>query len=245
MMKTTLARILPAGIVAFAAAGLSLVVAASFSTLSPYDPVIDPSDFSQAINNPFFTLTPGVAYTYKSNQGREVTKVVVTNQTRKVMGVDTRVVWERVWLNDQLIEETYDWYAQDKDGSVWYFGEDSTEYKDGKTASKSGSWEAGTRGAKPGIVMQARPRPGTTYRQEYSKGHAEDMAQILSLDETVQVPYGSFKHCLKTKDWSPIERGSVEHKYYSREVGNVVLETENNDEKRVELVEVTTSADKK
>lgn len=154
------------------------------------------------------------------------------------MGVTTRVVWDRVWLNGNLIEETYDWYAQDKKGNVWYFGEDSTEY--GKNwSSKSGSWEAGVDGAKPGIVMQSDPHPGQPYRQEYRKGKAEDMGQVLSLDAAVTVPYGSFKQCLKTKDWSALESGSVEHKYYSKEVGNVVLETEAGDQKRVELTEVT------
>ena len=112
------------------------------------------------------------------------------------------LVWDWVWHNDQLIEETYDWYAQDKAGNVWYFGEDLTEYKKGKKASKNGSWEPGIDGAKPGIVMQSNPHPGEPYRQEDLKAKAEDMGQVLSTGETVTVPYGSFTSCVKTKDWS-------------------------------------------
>ena len=208
---------------------------------SPYNPTINPANFVIEVNNPYFTLTPGTTYTYKSHgkEGTEINKVIVTNQTRKVMGVTTRVVWDRVWLNDQLIEETYDWYAQDKGGNVWYFGEDSKEYRKGRAASTEGSWEAGVDGAKPGIVMQAQPRPGAPYRQEYKAGEAEDMGQVVSLRESVTTPAGTYKDCLKTKDWSAIESGGVEHKYYSREVGNVVLETEHGDKKRVELIEIT------
>ena len=210
---------------------------------TPYHPAIDPASFSVVVNNPYFTLTPGTTFTYKGHddEGTEINKVTVTDQTKKVMGVTTRVVWDRVWFNGELIEETYDWYAQDKDGNVWYFGEDSKEQKKGKVASTKGSWEAGVKGAQPGIVMHAHPKPGDPYRQEYKKGEAEDMGQVLSLKETVKVPAGTYKNCLKTKDWSAIETGNIEHKYYSKEVGNVVLETEDNDKKRMELFEVTKS----
>ena len=207
---------------------------------APYHPAIDPASFSSTVNNPYFTLTPGTTYTYKSHddEGTEVNKVTVTDQTRKVMGVTTRVVWDRVWLDGELIEETYDWYAQDKEGNVWYFGEDSKEHKKGKVASTKGSWEAGVKGAQPGIVMQAQPVAGEPYRQEYLKGEAEDMGQVLSVQETVKVPAGTYEKCVKTKDWSALETGNIEHKYYSKEVGNVVLETEAGGKKRVELVEV-------
>jgi hypothetical protein len=207
----------------------------------PYHPTIDPANFSEVVNNPYFTLTPGTTFTYKGHddEGTEVNKVTVTDQTKKVMGVTTRVVWDRVWRNGELIEETYDWYAQDKEGNVWYFGEDSKEHKKGKVAGTKGSWEGGVKGAEPGIVMQAHPQPGDPYRQEYLKGEAEDMGQVLSVKETVKVPAGEYQNCVKTKDWSAIETGNIEHKYYSKEVGNVVLETEGNDKKRVELVEVT------
>ena len=208
---------------------------------APYHPAIDPASFSSTVNNPYFTLTPGTTYTYKSHddEGTEINKVTVTDQTKKVMGVTTRVVWDRVWLDGELIEETYDWYAQDKEGNVWYFGEDSKEHKKGKVASTKGSWEAGVKGAQPGIVMQAQPVPGEPYRQEYLKGEAEDMGQVLSVQETVKVPAGTYENCVKTKDWSALETGNIEHKYYSKEAGNVVLEMEGDGKKRVELVEIT------
>ena len=215
---------------------------AAAETSAPYHPTIDPRNFSEVVNNPYFTLTPGTTFTYKSHddKGTEINKVSVTDRTRKVMGVTARVVLDRVWLNGALVEETYDWYAQGKEGNVWYFGESSKEHKTGKVASTRGSWEAGVKGAQPGIVMHAHPKPGDPYRQEYKKGEAEDMGQVLSVKETVKVRASTYKNCVKTKDWSAIETGNGEHKYYSKEVGNVVLETEDkNDNNRVELVEIT------
>jgi len=206
----------------------------------PYRPKIKPSEFSATVNHPYFTLTPGTTFTYRAQdrEGTEINKVIVTNRTKEVMGVTTRVVWDRVWLNGRLIEETYDWYAQDRQGNVWYFGEDSKEYENGRAASTKGSWEAGVHGAQPGIAMPAKLTLGAPYRQEYKKGEAEDMGKIVSTKATVKVPYGSFGGCVKTEDWSALERGHVEHKLYSKEVGQVVLETENHDRKRVELIEV-------
>lgn len=242
MLFSSLADVMARELRVFVSVFLLLGLRCAIASPPEYNPTIDPADFTVVVNNPYFTLTPGTTFRYKSKgregiETNEVAVVTVTEHTRKVMGVTTRVVWDRVWLNGNLIEETYDWYAQDKKGNVWYFGEDSTEYgKDG--SSKNGSWEAGVDGAKPGIVMPADPQPGEPYRQEYRKGEAEDMGQVLSLDATVNVPYGSFKKCLRTKDWSAIESGSVEHKYYSKEVGNVVLETEDGDRRRVELTDV-------
>lgn len=212
---------------------------------APYHPTINAANFSVVVNNPYFTLTPGTTFTYKSHddEGAEINKVTVTDQTKQVMGITTRVVLDQVWLSGELIEETYDWYAQDKEGNVWYFGEDSKEHKKGEVTSTKGSWEAGVKGAQSGIVMPAHPQPGDPYRQEYKKGEAEDMGQVLSVEETVNVPAGTYRNCVRTKDWSALEAGNIEHKYYSKDVGNAVLETEGNDKKRVELVEVTKSQD--
>jgi hypothetical protein len=129
------------------------------------------------------------------------------------------VVDDRAWEGGQLIEKTYDWFAQDKEGNVWYFGEDTKEYEDGKVVSTKGSWEAGVDGAKPGIIMPADPKVGQSYRQEYYPGEAEDMARVLSLNDTVTVPYGSFDHVLETKEWTPLEPGFYEKKYYVGGVG--------------------------
>jgi hypothetical protein len=131
------------------------------------------------------------------------------------------VVNDKAWKNGKLIEQTYDWHAQDKEGNVWYFGEDTKEYKNGKVTSTKGSWEAGVDGAKPGIIMEAHPKVGQSYRQEYYEGEAEDMAKVQSLNESLTVPYGSFDHVLVTKEWTPLEPSYHEHKYYARGVGQV------------------------
>jgi hypothetical protein len=119
----------------------------------------------------------------------------------------------------KLIEKTYDWFAQDNKGTVWYFGEDTKEYENGKVVSTKGSWEAGVDGAKPGILMPAEPKVGHSYHQEYYPGEAMDMARVLSFDASVRVPYGSFDHVLETKEWTPLQPGFFEKKYYVRGVG--------------------------
>ena len=209
-----------------------------------YDPKIILNDFVSEINNKFFALVPGTMFIYEAEteDGMERNEMYVTNNTKVVLGVDTVEVWDRVWLDDELIEETLDWYAQDKSGNVWYFGEDSKEYSLGKVTSTKGSWEAGVDGAKPGIIMQAEPKIGQSYRQEYYKNIAEDMAQVVSIDESVTVPYGSFTGCLKTMDWNPLEPGTDEHKYYCPDVAGVVLEVSIEDGERVELMDVRTNS---
>ena len=210
---------------------------------SIYDPKIIPDDFVSEINNKFFTLVPGTTFIYegKTEDGTERNEMYVTNNTKVVLGVNTVEVWDRVWLDGELIEETLDWYAQDKSGNVWYFGEDSKEYESGKVTGTKGSWEAGVDGAKPGIIMQAEPKIGQEYRQEYYQNTAEDMAQVVSIDESVTVPYDSFTGCLKTKDWNPLEPGKDEHKYYCPDVAGVVLEVSIADGEKVELIDVKTS----
>jgi hypothetical protein len=135
------------------------------------------------------------------------------------MGVECVVVDDRAWEGGKLIEKTYDWFAQDNKGTVWYFGEDTKEYENGKVVSTKGSWEAGVDGAKPGIIMPADPKVGQSYHQEYYPGEAMDMARVLSLNESVTVPYGSFDHALETKEWTPLQPVFFEKKYYVRGVG--------------------------
>lgn len=210
------------------------------------EPKINPSDFISSITNKYFNLTPGKIFVYegKTEDGTERVEVYVTNETKEVMGVKATVVWDRVWLNGELIEDTKDWFAQDKEGNVWYFGEDSKELIDGKIVSTEGSWEAGVDGAQPGIIMKANPKVGDVYRQEYAKGEAEDMAEVLSREETVTVRYGTFTNCLKTKEWNPLEPGDEEHKYYCPQVGGVVLEVGLEDGERVELIDFATGEKK-
>jgi hypothetical protein len=190
---------------------------------SPYNPIINPEDFVAQVSNQFFPLVPGTTFIYEglSEDGPERNQMSVTSQTKVIMGVICVVVWDRVWLNGSLIEETYDWYAQDRNGSVWYFGEDSKELENGVVISTEGSWEAGLDGAKPGIVMMGQPVIGEVYRQEYLKGEAEDMAEVLALNASVSVLHGTYSNCLQTRDWTPLEPGIAEFKYYASGVGLV------------------------
>ena len=182
-----------------------------------YTPHIDPVDFTTTIDNQYFPLKPGTTFYYDG--GAERDQMTVTSDTKKVMGVECVVVNDKAWENGKLIEQTYDWFAQDKEGNVWYFGEDTKEYENGKVTSTKGSWEAGVDGAKPGIIMQADPKVGESYRQEYYPGEAMDLARVLSIDASVTVPYGSFDHVLETKEWTPLQPGFFEKKYDVRGVG--------------------------
>jgi hypothetical protein len=206
-----------------------------------YDPAINPASFTSVVDNPFYTLTPGTVFVYEkqTSTGIERIETAVTDQAKTVMGIGCTVVWDRVWLDDVLIEETWDWFAQDGDGNVWYMGEDSREM-DGETIlNHKGSWEAGVDGALPGIIMRAAPQMGDTYYQEYYACEAEDKGEVIALDQTVTVPAGTFTGCLKTKDINPLD-GGKEYKYYCPQVGYVVLETTLSGKGRVELVQVQT-----
>lgn len=210
-----------------------------------YDPRINPTDFSSNVSNKYYTLTPGKKMVYKAEteDGTERIEVYVTHEMKEVIDVETIIVWDRVWLNDGLVEETYDWYAQDKDGNVWYFGEDSKTLIDGKVVSTKGSWEAGIDGAKPGIIMKANPHAGDSYRQEYYRGVAEDMADVLALNESVIAPISNFSNCVKTLDYTPLEPDVKEYKYYCPEAKGVVLEVDTESGERVELVSVEYGAE--
>jgi len=203
-----------------------------------YNPSINPGDFVAGVDNPLFPLVPGMKYVYHG--GGETTEVTVTDGTKQILGVTSIVVRDVVSVGGEIIEDTYDWYAQDKEGNVWYFGEDTKEYKDGQLVSTEGSWEAGVDGAKPGIVMhRTQPATGVPYRQEYYACKAEDMAEIVSLNESVTVSYGSFDNCLQTREFTPLEPGVSEYKYYAPGVG-LVLEAGVQSGARTELIEVTT-----
>ncbi|AKB28707.1 hypothetical protein MSSIT_1988 [Methanosarcina siciliae T4/M] len=207
-----------------------------------YSSVINPDDFVEVIDNPYFPLTPGTTFVYEGESEGEPIRdeVYVTNETRTVMGVKTIVVRDREFEDGELAEETFDWYAQDKDGNVWYFGEDSREYDEGEVVSTEGSWEAGVNGAQPGIIMKGNPQVGDTYRQEYLAGEAEDMAEVVSMNESVSVPYGSFENCLKTREWTPLEPGIEENKYYAAETGLLLEITVRGEAEKLELVEIIT-----
>ncbi len=193
----------------------------------PYDVVIDPTQFEDSITgNEFFPLVSGTILIYEGEDESGVAvrvKETITADTKTVMGVTCIVVRAQEWEDGEEVEDTYDWYAQDKLGNVWYFGEDSHEISGGQPVSSAGSWEAGVDGALPGIIMLAHPIEGLWYRQEYWEGEAEDVAQVLSLNESVTVPYGTFTNCLQTAEWNPLHPKVLEHKYYASGVGVVKI----------------------
>jgi hypothetical protein len=195
---------------------------------------LDPSQFTSRIDNPYWPMTVGTRWVFR--EGDQDNVVTVTNQTKRIMGIEARVVHDIVTSNGQVVEDTLDWYAQDAHGNIWYMGEDTKEYENGKVASTAGSWQAGVDGAQPGILLPANPQPGMAYRQEYLKGQAEDAAQVLSLSQRVRVPFGSFDRVLTTKDYTPLEPSVVEHKFYARGVGPVLAITVSGGSGREELV---------
>jgi hypothetical protein len=201
---------------------------------------IDPAEFTSEIDNPWLPLRVGARWVYRETDGEggeQRVEVTVLDQTRQVMGVEARVVHDVVREDGELVEDTYDWYAQDADGNVWYFGEDTKEFEDGKLSTTAGSWEAGVDGAQPGVLVPAHPQVGQTYRQEYYAGEAEDAAAVLSLDEKVEVPFGRYEGVLMTKDFTPIEPHVLEHKFYARGVGLVLALAISGGSDREELVE--------
>jgi hypothetical protein len=206
-----------------------------------YAPRIRPADFGGPVDNPFFPLTPGSRWVYEGRkaEGNERTVVEVTRDTKTILGITAVVVHDTVTKDGSVKEDTFDWYAQDRQGNVWYLGEDTKEYENGAVVSTKGSWEAGVKGAQPGIIMKARPKPGGPYRQEYFKGQAEDYAQVLSTQASVTVPAGTYRDVVKTKDFTPLEPKLLEHKYYAPGVGVVREVTVKGGSGRVELVEFT------
>ena len=196
------------------------------------------------IDNPFWPLVPGTTFVYEPvpNEDNVVNTVTVTGDVKTVTvdgrRVDCRVVYDVETVDGIPTEETFDWYAQDDDGNVWYCGEDTTAYLDDGTVSKEGSWEAGVDGALPGYLILAEPRPGVCYQQEYYEDEAEDRGKVLRLNAKVSVDYGDFKNCLKTKEWTRLEPGNIEHKYYARGTGLVLIEELKEKTVRVELIDV-------
>jgi hypothetical protein len=213
------------------------------SPATDYHPVIDPANFSTTIDNRYWPLQPGTTFVYEGVKDNEQQRneVTVTAETKTILGVECVVVHDQVTVNGELIEDTLDWYAQDKDGNVWYFGEDSKTYEKGNVNSTEGSWEGGVDGAQPGIIMPGDPKVGNEYRQEYYAGKAEDMAAILKIGGSVTVPAGTFDDILVTKEWSPLEPDVVEHKTYAPGIGNVLAESVQGEQERFELIDVRTS----
>lgn len=211
--------------------------------VSPYNPHIDPADFVAGVDHPYFPLEPGTTFTYEgtgADEGEDVT-VYVTHKTKKIMGITTIEVSDIVSEDSEVIESTLDWYAQDRWDNVWYFGENTKTLENGKVTSTEGTWMAGRNGARAGIVMEAHPKVGDSYAQEFSPGVAEDRATVLSLDASATVPYGTFTGLLKTKDYSLLDTAVVERKFYLRGVGSVLEKEVRGGNERLALVRVTHS----
>ncbi len=194
--------------------------------------------FSTTIDNPFLPFVPGTRMIYRSTGGgeREREVVRVTHRTRVVDGVTTRVVRDKAYVEGELVEDTRDFYAQDRRGNVWYFGEFSQDYENGQVVNTHGSWLAGRDGARAGIVMKAHPKVGDEYAQEVAPGVAEDRARVLSRNARATTPYGSFRNLLKTRDWNPLEPGVAEHKKYLRGVGSILEKRVKGGKERLVLV---------
>ena len=203
---------------------------------------LTPADFSTKIDNPYWPMNPGDRWVYSETSGdtKQRNVVTVTQKTKTIAnGVEARVVHDVVYEDGEATEITDDYYAQDKDGTIWYLGEDTAEYENGKLTTREGSFEAGKDGAQAGVIMPAKPQAGMSYRQEYLKGEAEDEGEVLSTEEQVQVPYGYYQGALLTRDTTPLEPKVTEYKLYAKGVGPVLTVTTSGGSGREELVDFT------
>lgn len=252
-MKTATAFPLRSGPAAFALAGvvaLGSVLSgcggdsAEAAFIDPgdggnYTPNVGAARFVPRIDNPYLPFKPGARWVYESEDGKERIETEVLAETRTIQGIVATIVHDRAFEDGELVEDTFDWYAQDQDGNVWYLGEDSSDYEDGKVVSTAGSWEFGQDGAKPGIVMLAKPAVGRSYRQEYYLEEAEDLARVKSLGGSRQVPAGSYKDVIVTEEWTPLEPDVVEEKSYAPGVGLIYEEKVKGGKGTVRLIEFT------
>jgi hypothetical protein len=215
----------------------------TFGPGAGYHPQIDPAIFSPNVDNPYMPLTPGTTLVYTGTKdGKSALDVsTTTSRTRMIDGVTTRVVEDRLYLDNILEERTSDYYAQDICGNVWYFGEDTAELDSkGHVISTEGSFHAGVDGAQPGVFMQATPDVGRDFRQEWYAGQAEDQFRVLKLEARVSVPYGTFRDALKTKETTSLEPDVVDNKYYVRGIGEVKEVAVKGGTEELDLVEVIT-----
>ncbi len=205
-------------------------------------PQINSAAFVNQIDNPLFPLDPGTTFSYRGTKEGVPTsdEFTVTHQTKKIAGVTCTVVTDLAFENGVLVERTTDYFAQDVQGNVWYFGEDTQELdSNGNVISTEGTWRAGVNGAQPGIIMEAQPRVGDRYNQENAPGVAQDMARVLSLKKSACVPYSCFDDLLLTRESSPLDPGSVEQKYYVRSIGFIRGELVKGGSEVNELVSIT------
>jgi hypothetical protein len=201
---------------------------------------LNPAEFTTRIDNPYWPMRKGSRWVYRETDSEGTKQLVVVTVTRRTKlianGVRARIVRDVVTEQGTPVEVTDDYYAQDRAGNIWYLGEATTEYENGKPTSTEGSFEAGVDGAQAGIIMPAKPRVGLAYREEYYAGHAEDKARIVSLREQAEVPLGHFRRVLMTRNTNPLAPKSVEFKFYARGVGPVLAIGVSGGSDREELV---------
>jgi hypothetical protein len=220
---------------AFVLSALSLTLAGATDATDD----INPEDFTVTIDNPFFPLQPGTTFIYKGRKqlSKERDEFAVTDRTIVIDGVTCRVVHDRVFVRGVLPEDTFDYFAQDRDGNVWYFGEDTKELdRHGRVVTTEGTWRAGVNGAQPGVIMEAHPRVNDHYFQEVAAPLAQDEAIVLNLHEIVAVPFGKFTNCLQTKEFTQLEPGNIEHKFYARGIGFILSIVVKGGKERLALV---------
>jgi hypothetical protein len=205
--------------------------------LKPPIPLFDPVGCTSVVDNPYFPLRPGTILIYETRTGKttEVDTVVVTRETRTILGVTALVVRDRTYRDGKLVEESFDWYAQDRKGNVWSLGEDTKDLRDGEVVSRAGAWEAGQDSACAGIVMPAIPEVGMEYRKAYRRGRVEDLAEVRGLEAKATVLNDMFTACVETEDWSSLERGARERNVYAPGLGLVLRRTVGGEE-RMKLV---------
>jgi hypothetical protein len=210
-------------------AALTLAGCSSNSTGPTQTIPFDPNNFAAGVTNQFFPLTAGTIDYYEgvSEGSAQTDSVEVLSDTKPIMGINAMIVHDRVYTAGALTEDTFDWYAQDNDGNVWYLGEDTKSLNNGQVVSTEGSWEAGVNGAQAGIIMWADPAAhiGEEYRQEFARGTAEDLGKVVAVDQSVDVPFGSMTGCVKTEDRSALEPGTLENKFYCPGIGIALEQT--------------------
>ncbi len=221
--------------------GAATTDTATTEQAAPLEPPVmtlpDPDSFVRRIDNPYMPWLRGSRWVYVEHgpEGDEHIVVKVLDRTRKIEGIRATVVHDVVTLHGKVIEKTFDWYAQDWRGNVWYLGEATRAYEDGEVSTE-GSWETGVDGAKAGIAMFGFPRVGRLYWQEYYAGHAEDQGKVLSKANRVTVPAGRYRHVLLTEDTTPLEPAVQEFKFYAPGVGTVLEVIVSPEQGRAELL---------
>lgn len=207
------------------------------------DPVtLGPADFVGEIDNPYWPMAPGTRWVYRESDPKgnaQKVKVTVTTRTRDISGIQATVVHDKVTEDGELVENTFDWYAQDICGNLWYLGENTKEYENGQVVSTAGSWEHGVDGALAGVIMPGDPQVGLTFRQEYYAGEAEDAGEIFSLNEQAEVPAGHFVNVILTKDFTPLHPEILEYKFYASGMGPVLVLGISGGSDREELISFT------